>query len=88
MFGTTLQTTTTVLSDVTASGMLSIPVTQGQIFSLVNYTEDATSGPRTATITNFRFQAAVVPAPWVINHVSDLRLEMLWHPHIPCVMSC
>lgn len=32
MFGTTLQNTTTLLADVTASGMATIPVTAGQIF--------------------------------------------------------
>jgi trimeric autotransporter adhesin len=66
LFFGTLQTTTTVLADVTASGMVTIPVTAGQRFSLVTYTEDGFGGPLTATINNFRFQEAQVTLPWTI----------------------
>jgi hypothetical protein len=66
LFLGTLQTTTTVLADVTASGMVTIPVTAGQRFSLVTYTEDGFGGPLTATINNFRFQEAQVTLPWTI----------------------
>lgn len=58
MFGTTLQASTIELASVTASGTISIPVTAGQIFSLVNRTDDGGGGPLTATINNFQFQEA------------------------------
>ncbi|MBK8626914.1 MAG: hypothetical protein IPN86_15510 [Saprospiraceae bacterium] len=66
MFGTTLQASTIELASVTASGTVSIPVTAGQIFSLVNRTDDGGGGPLTATINNFQFQEAQVTLPWTI----------------------
>jgi subtilisin-like proprotein convertase family protein len=80
LFFGTLQATTTVLADVTAAGMATIPVTAGQRFSLVTYTEDGFGGPLTATINNFRFQAVTVPAPWVIRHVSGPKAGDLLPP--------